>query len=92
MCDMLDDLLPTLTHTTPEGGMFMMATLPVGVSSRAVFDNGIQEKVAVLPGMPFYIDGGGIDTIRLNFSNPDDEKIKTGIERLARVIDRLIGS
>lgn len=90
MCDLLDDLLPALTHTTPEGGMFMMATLPAGISSRAVFDNGIQEKVAVLPGMPFYIDGGGTDTIRLNFSNADEEKIKTGMERLARVINRLI--
>ncbi len=86
MCDLLDDQLPQLSHTTPEGGMFLMATLPPGISSRKVFDEGVREKVAVLPGMPFYVDGGGEDTIRLNFSNPDDEMIITGISRLARVI------
>jgi 2-aminoadipate transaminase len=90
MCDLLDDLLPQLSHTTPEGGMFLMATLPHGISSRKVFDEGVTQKVAVLPGMPFYVNGGGEDTIRLNFSNPDDEKIKVGISRLAKVINGFI--
>jgi 2-aminoadipate transaminase len=48
------------------------------------------QKVAVLPGMPFYTDGGGKDTIRLNFSNPDDEMIKVGMVRLADVIKGLV--
>jgi 2-aminoadipate transaminase len=50
----------------------------------------VKQKVAVLPGMPFYVDGGGEDTIRLNFSNPDEEMIKTGISRLAHVITGLV--
>jgi 2-aminoadipate transaminase len=86
MCDLLNDQLPELTHTTPEGGMFLTATLPPGISSRRVFDEGVKQKGAVLPGMPFYVDGGGVDTIRLNFSNPDEEMIKVGISRLAMVI------
>lgn len=90
MCDLLDDYLPQLSHTTPEGGMFLMATLPPGISSRRVFDEGVKQKVAVLPGMPFYVDGGGEDTIRLNFSNPDDEMIKVGMSRLSDVIKRLV--
>ena len=89
MSDLLDDQLPQLSHTSPEGGMFLMATLPPGVSSRRVFDEGVKQKVAVLPGMPFYVDGGGEDTIRLNFSNPDEEMIKVGISRLADVIKGL---
>jgi len=91
MCDLLDDQLPRLSHTTPEGGMFLTITFPPGISAGRVFDDGVREKVAVLPGMPFYVDGGGEDTIRLNFSNPDDEMIKTGISRLARVINGLLG-
>ena len=67
-----------------------MATLPPGISSRRVFDQGVKQKVAVLPGMPFYVDGGGEDTIRLNFSYPDDEMIKVGISRLAGVIKGLV--
>jgi len=86
MCDLLDDLLPQLAHTTPQGGMFLTATLPPGLSSMDIFTEGIKMKVAVLPGMPFYVDGGGTDTIRLNFSNADEERISEGMRRLARVI------
>ena len=89
MCDLLDDLLPNLPHTVPEGGMFLMVTLPEGVSAKKVFDEGIRAKVAVMPGMPFYTDGGGEDVIRLNFSSSTEEQIKEGIERLARVISGL---
>jgi 2-aminoadipate transaminase len=86
MCDLFDDLLPHITHTYPEGGMFLSATLPPGISSRAVFDGGVQQKVAILPGLPFYIDGGGMDTIRLNFTSASEDQITEGMNRLARVI------
>lgn len=89
MSDLLDDLLPGLSHTHPEGGMFLMATLPAGMSSRRLFDEGIKKKVAILPGLPFYVDGGGTDTIRMNFSAASEEQIGEGIHRLARVVDSL---
>jgi len=90
MCDLLDDLMPPgMTHTTPEGGMFMTATLPAGVSSMEVFSEGVSEGVAVLPGTPFYVNGGGEDTIRLNFSAAGEEEITEGMHRLARVMRRL---
>ena len=54
-----------------------------------VFEQALQENVAVLPGMPFYIDGGGADTMRLNFSNSTPENIVEGMGRLARVIRRM---
>ena len=90
MSDLLDDLFPPgMTHTHPLGGMFMMATLPPKISSMKVFTEGIKEKVAVLPGIPFYVDGGGEDTIRLNFSNAGQEQMREGLGRLATVIRRL---
>jgi 2-aminoadipate transaminase len=79
----------SVRFTKPEGGMFIWLTLPEGISSMAVFDAAIKEQVAVLPGTPFYIDGGGNNTLRLNFSNATDEKIREGIRRLARVIRNL---
>ncbi|MFA4876638.1 MAG: PLP-dependent aminotransferase family protein [Methanoregula sp.] len=86
----MEDLFPaTVTFTRPQGGMFIWVTLPDGISSMAVFDAAIKENVAVLPGSPFYIDGGGNNTLRINFSNSDEEKIRTGIGRLARVIRTL---
>ena len=51
-----------------------------------VFTHALREQVAVLPGIPFYIDGGGTDTLRLNFSNADTGRIAEGIERLGQVI------
>jgi 2-aminoadipate transaminase len=90
MCDLFDDLMPRLSHTTPEGGMFLTATLPAGMPAIQVFREGIEKKVAVLPGMPFFVDGGGDDTIRLNFSNADEEKIKEGMHRLAGVVNSLL--
>ncbi len=89
MCDLLDDLMPALSHTTPDGGMFLTATLPPDMDAMRVFEEGIRQNVAVLPGMPFFVDGGGTDIIRLNFSNANEEKIAEGMHRLATVIDRL---
>ncbi|MDQ1283194.1 MAG: 2-aminoadipate transaminase, partial [Euryarchaeota archaeon] len=46
----------------------------------------IKEKVAFVPGQAFYADGGGQNTMRLNYSNCDNERIVEGITRLAKVI------
>ncbi|MGB8309428.1 MAG: PLP-dependent aminotransferase family protein [Methanoregula sp.] len=89
MCDLFDDLMPSLTHTTPEGGMFLTAELPSGLHAMKVFEEGVREKVAVLPGMPFFVDGGGTNIIRLNFSNANEERITEGMYRLAKVINGL---
>ncbi len=89
MCDLFDELLPQIDHTSPEGGMFLLATLPPGLSSRRVFEEGIRQNVAVLPGTPFYTDGGGTDTLRLNFSSASEAEINEGMHRLARVITGL---
>ena len=68
--------------TRPEGGMFLWVTLPEGMSSMDLFDEAIKNKVAFVPGRPFYVDGSGENTFRLNFSNSDEEHIVEGIKRL----------
>ena len=55
-----------------------------------VFESALRENIAVLPGTPFYVDGGGKETIRMNFSNSSEERITIGIERLGRVIRALV--
>jgi len=87
MCEILDDRFPPgLSHTEPEGGMFLMVTLPPGIDSHRLFEEGLSKGVAVLPGTPFYACGGGESTIRLNFSNVDEEQIKEGMDRLSSAI------
>jgi len=58
--------------------MFLTATLPKGLDAMTVFREGIAHKVAGAPGMPFFVDGGGADTIRLNFSSSNEETIAGG--------------
>ena len=90
MVRMLQEEFPkTVSYTHPLGGMFIWVTLPDGCSSMEVFEQALKENVAVLPGMPFYVDGGGADTMRLNFSNSMPEDIVRGMSRLARVIQRI---
>ncbi|ACU91130.1 PLP-dependent aminotransferase family protein [Desulfomicrobium baculatum] len=74
-----------VTFTRPEGGMFSWVTLPEGKGScMDLFNLAIGQKVAFVPGMPFYTDGGGQNTLRLNFSNASEQTIDEGITRLCR--------
>lgn len=88
LADALDDRCPQLEHTEPEGGMFLLARLPPGASSLALFDEGVRHGVAVMPGPPFHLRGGD-DVVRLNFSNTDPERCAEGVARLARALAAL---
>jgi 2-aminoadipate transaminase len=46
--------------------------------------------VAFVPGAPFYTDGGGDDTLRLNYSCSDEPTIEEGIGRLGEAIRTLL--
>lgn len=85
MVDMIETHFPEqVTITRPEGGMFLWATLPEGFSSMDLFDAAIKDKVAFVPGRPFYVDDSGENTMRLNFSNSDAARIEEGVKRLAK--------
>jgi 2-aminoadipate transaminase len=91
MIDLIKEKFPeSVDYTVPEGGMFIWVTLPDGISSTKVFEQALRVGVAVLPGTPFYTDGGGGNTIRLNFSNSTEQKIITGMERFAHVMCKLM--
>jgi len=78
-----------VSFTRPEGGMFLWVTLPEKMSSLELFNLALKENVAFVPGEAFYANGGGMNTMRLNFSNSDEDNISAGIIRLARVIKSL---
>ncbi len=65
----------------PDGGMFLRATLPDGISSPDLFELSIQNKVAFVPGTPLYTDGAGSGSLRLNYSNAAPDLIIEGIRR-----------
>lgn len=91
MVSLIEEQFPEeITCTKPEGGMFLWVTLPENLSSMELFNRAIKENVAFVPGSPFYVGGGGENTLRLNFSNSDEEKIEKGIKRLAVIIKKVI--
>ncbi|PKL68623.1 MAG: aspartate aminotransferase [Methanobacteriales archaeon HGW-Methanobacteriales-1] len=81
---------PNVQYTQPEGGMFIWVTLPEGISTLELFDMAIKKNVAFVPGQAFHADGGGENTMRLNFSNSDPESIEEGIKRLGMVIETFL--
>lgn len=74
------------THTHPEGGLFVWATLPEGMDARRLLTQAVQNNVAFVPGTHFYTDGGHENTIRLNFSNAEVPEIEKGMRALGETI------
>jgi 2-aminoadipate transaminase len=87
MLKAIDQYFPEEVKVTrPEGGMFLWATLPEWMNSIEIFKLSLEKKVAFVPGRPFYTDNDGNNTMRLNFSNAQADKIEEGIKRLAEAL------
>ncbi len=82
---------PGITWTKPQGGLFLWVTFPEHVDSAELLRMAVQEeRVAFVPGVAFYPDGGGKNTGRFNFSFCDEKTIEEGIRRLGRAITRFM--
>jgi 2-aminoadipate transaminase len=80
---------PGVLWTRPEGGMFVWVELPESVNSEDLLTRAIEEKIAFVPGAPFFADQKRHNFMRLNFSNQSTQKIEEGIARLASVLTRV---
>ena len=86
MTETMSETFPkSVTWTEPVGNV-CLGNAPKTVLLHGRVQCRTQRTCAVLPGIPFYVDGGGTNTMRLNFSNSRDELIIAGVERLGRVL------
>jgi DNA-binding transcriptional MocR family regulator len=86
----LDEHMPaTMRWTRPDGGMFLWLTLPEQFDSLQVLERAVARKVAFVPGEAFHANGGGRNTMRLNFSYSNHSALQQGVERLASVLGEL---
>jgi len=93
MVSMIEKYFPEeVKSTKPEGGMFLWATLPEGLSSLELFDLASKDNVAFVPGDPFYVNEKGTNTLRLNYTNSDEATIEEGIKRLSKAIKELMAN
>jgi DNA-binding transcriptional MocR family regulator len=80
------------TWTHPEGGLFVWVTLPAGIDGADLLARSIaEERVAFVPGKAFFATDAMANTIRLNFSSPNEAQIAEGIGRLGRLVARMVG-
>lgn len=74
--------------THPEGGMFIWVEGPDNLNTVALYWKAIENNVAFVPGTYFYANPGeGKNTMRLNFTNVNEEKIDIAVKKLAEVIN-----
>jgi 2-aminoadipate transaminase len=87
----MDEIWPAQAHwTRPEGGMFLWGVLPEGMDSAEVLKQAIARKVAFVPGAAFHPNGGGNNTMRINFSYSKPDTIREGMTRLGYLLKELI--
>jgi 2-aminoadipate transaminase len=86
MLDALEEHMPDgVKWTRPHGGLFLWATLPEVLNTTNMLKDAINQRVAYVPGENFYTQGGGSNTMRLNFSCSKPDMINEGIARLGKV-------
>lgn len=83
--------LPAGVEFTPtEGGMFLWAKLPNGMSSVDLYRIALERGVAICPGDPFYEKERNVSTFRINYSNSTDENIEKGIKILGEACEEML--
>lgn len=75
----------------PEGGMFIWVELPEGINSTELLAEAVQNKVAFVPGEPFFANNMIANCLRLAFVTVPEEKIEKGIKILAKLIKQKLG-
>ncbi len=87
MLSCFDKYMPEgVKWTRPEGGLFLLLSLPEGYDTSELFQVAIKNNVAFVTGEVFHCDGSGKNTMRLNFSYASMEQIEEGVKRLATAI------
>ena len=94
MLQALDRHMPEgLSWTRPEGGMFVWVWLPEGMDGAELLAAALEEeKVAFVPGGAFFADGGGKNSLRLNFTLQTPEQIEEGLTRLGGLLRRRLNA
>lgn len=91
MLRMMDQYFPSeVTWTRPDGGLFLMVTLPEGMDATDLLRQSVEQKVAFVPGEGFFALGNGQNTFRLNYSNTKPEGIEVGIQRLGAILKEAV--
>ena len=87
LLSLLEEHMPEgVTWTRPEGGLFLFLTMPEGFDAVRFYDKALDAGVAYVAGEFFHPDRSGKNTMRMNFSFMNHDKITEGVKLLARLL------
>ena len=87
MLRLMEEHFPQEVHWThPEGGLFLMVTMPEHMNATEILKRALDYKVAFVPCESFFIGDGGRNSFRVNFSNARPEMIEEGIRRIGLLL------
>lgn len=75
-----------VTWSRPDGGMFLWARLPEGLSAIELLPEAVERNVAFVPGAAFYAEAPDARTLRLSFVTASPAQIDAGIKALADTV------
>jgi len=81
---------PAVTWTHPSGGMFLWLSLPSGVVAGELLPKAVAAGVSFVPGIAFHADGGGVNSMRLNFTSSSLDEIARGVRILGRLVSEAL--
>lgn len=88
MIDTMKNTFPSdAKYIVPEGGLFIWVELPEHIDTKELMVKAVEEKVAFVPGGSFFPNSDTRNTMRLNFSNMNEENIVEGITRLGKLLN-----
>ncbi len=75
--------------TDPDGGFFLWVTFDEGVDTQALFEPALAAGVAFVAGNAFSPGKRFPNALRLCFASTGPDRIREGVARLARAVDRM---
>lgn len=93
MMECMDRYFPScVSHTCPQGGLFLFCTMPEQYDSKIVMQKALEKGVAFVPGATTMIDDrASYSTFRMNYSTASEEEIEKGICALGEVLKEVVG-
>jgi 2-aminoadipate transaminase len=91
MLQTMDEHFPQeVTWTRPEGGLFLVVTMPPHLDASDILKQALVRDVAFVPCDEFFVGEPRRNVFRLNFSNARPEMIVEGIQRLGVVLKEAV--
>ena len=91
MLQALAEQMPAaVSWNRPAGGMFLFVRLPEQINATPLLPKALAHGVAFVPGEDFHANGGGRNTLRLNFTGIASERIGEGVRRLAAALKEVL--